>query len=1844
MEEQQNDTTATGVAESTAEQTRAAKALENLRMRLLDLTARNRLINLRHTKTGSLRVIDELPDQLVETLLAEKEMRFLSVPEPTRDELIAAGYIEIDPETEEEIRLKKDPSAEEWAKHLGLATAYEVPEPSADATDDKHADTAIQTLLYPYELEARLKNLLHTAESAIEETGANILYMALGFLEWPDPGSTATRIAPLFLVPVRLHKGRLDPATKTYIYTLSYSGEDIIPNLSLREKLRIDFALVLPELDENSTPEAYFAAVRAMIQDNQPSWRVRRFVTLTLLNFSKLLMYLDLDPARWPEHASILVHPVVSRFLANYDADVDEKPDFGFGEEHPIDEIADIHSLYPLIDDADSSQHSALIDAVDGKNLVIEGPPGTGKSQTITNLIAAAIAQGKRVLFVAEKLAALEVVRRRLDNAGLGEFCLELHSHKSQKSKVLEEIDQRIKKRGAYRNPQEIDIDIARYEDLKAQLKAHAERINQTWKSTGKTLHEIFMAATRYRELIPVPPDSIHPDGYDGDNLDPTAQRRTADQVKAFGSVYQAVADQLDGEADLQRHPWYGVRNAELQMFDLDRVTAELGDWQQTLVELAEQRTAIAAALSCDVAEIADTLSGLTAMLTDLDQLPTLAGDEHLDRLPALRGDLLVNVRRYLALFEHIQAAYINLDKVVDHAVLRDLSQVDGIAAAGERLKQLAAPSVDLATLVGSIKRLRAVLAGITELEEPLTETRAAVGNTAAAHLQPSASGLQEFATFIELVANLPAEHWKRRDDTFDNEELDQLLPRLRQEIHHALDLRQQIAPIFDPDRLPSSDVLQQLGQTLANSGLFSWFSSQWRGARKQLLHYAASPQVKASALIPVISKAAAFAAGRDDLADNVPYRSALGKYFDGLTTDVSALETIRTWYRAVRHEYGIGFGNRVALGDALLTLPVNLARALRSLADRGLPEQLRSQLTELQGQRPMFAAGVDLHNADAPLFGDSGCLLPLLNDLEASLHACTPVAAEGSATVSAVLDRIEQLKSLRKSVATWDKSDFDRKVFRGQLGLQVGLEADNRSGLLAAHNTFKLATILDTQLQTSPVQSFLYANPTTSTFEQVHTLRNTLRASYDTQVDRCRIFSDTTELDTGDWLNQCGDRLDALITRNQSALQAPGTLQNWLDYVRIRDQLEAMGLLNLAKAVEQAALPLHQLDNAYKAGVYDLLAREILREQPELGRFSGHSQNALQEQFASYDNKLKRLQCERIAWKVDQHTVPNGNPGPRASDRSGLYLLQHETGKKTRHVPIRQLLMRAGEAMSALKPCFMMGPMSVAQYLAPGQIEFDLLVMDEASQIKPQDALGAIARGAQIVIVGDPKQLPPTSFFDRAVDDDEDDPTGIEESESILDATLPMFRARRLRWHYRSQHESLIAFSNHSFYDSDLVLFPSPHRQTDSFGIQYSRIQRGCFINRRNLEEARVISEAVREHFLHRPDESLGVVAMSADQRSQIEGAIETLAKEDTAFRELLEEDGRRENGESLFIKNLENVQGDERDVIFVSMTYGPQEPGGNVYQRFGPINSDIGWRRLNVLFTRSKKRMHIFSSMGSDDITAGSGAKRGVHALRNFLSYCETGILHHTERDTGRAPDSDFEIAVANALQAEGFECVPQVGVAGFFIDVAVVDPGKPGRYLMGIECDGATYHSAKSVRDRDRLRQAILERLGWRIRRIWSTDWFKNPHAELKPIVRELHALKSSIQSDDADATPTEEYDIQEIVAESDAEDARLQDYITKDGDLRSMLLAFDQDIVRPDLPDTPQQKRLLRPAMLEALLEYTPTSKTEFIELIPSYLRHATEAAEGKYLDQVFEIINASLDTPVHSDSEAQPPVD
>jgi very-short-patch-repair endonuclease len=423
-----------------------------------------------------------------------------------------------------------------------------------------------------------------------------------------------------------------------------------------------------------------------------------------------------------------------------------------------------------------------------------------------------------------------------------------------------------------------------------------------------------------------------------------------------------------------------------------------------------------------------------------------------------------------------------------------------------------------------------------------------------------------------------------------------------------------------------------------------------------------------------------------------------------------------------------------------------------------------------------------------------------------------------------------------------------------------------------------------------------------------------------------------------------------------------------------------------------------------------------------------------------------------------------------------------------------------------------MMSPMSIATFLPPGALQFDLVIFDEASQVKPVDAFGAILRGEQAVVVGDSQQLPPTNFFDSLSDDsDEEEKDGsVGDMESILSLFAGKGSPERmLRWHYRSQDESLIAISNAEFYHSRLVIFPNPGSNPHARGLRFHHLPQTAYDRgktRTNLQEARAVAEAIMDHARTLPDLSLGVVAFSMAQRDTIEMQLELLRRQDPTCEEFFSEALR----EPFFVKNLENVQGDERDVIFISIGYG-KTAEGYFPMSFGPLNRDGGERRLNVLISRARLAMDVFANFTADDIDLSRAGGPGVVALRKFLAYAQHRRLD-IPHSTGREPDSPFEESVIQALQAHGVEVEPQVGTAGFFIDIGVKDPAYPGRYLLGIECDGATYHSARSARDRDRLRQEVLENRGWRLHRIWSTNWYQNPKEEIEKALAAIEQAKT------------------------------------------------------------------------------------------------------------------------------------
>lgn len=437
---------------------------------------------------------------------------------------------------------------------------------------------------------------------------------------------------------------------------------------------------------------------------------------------------------------------------------------------------------------------------------------------------------------------------------------------------------------------------------------------------------------------------------------------------------------------------------------------------------------------------------------------------------------------------------------------------------------------------------------------------------------------------------------------------------------------------------------------------------------------------------------------------------------------------------------------------------------------------------------------------------------------------------------------------------------------------------------------------------------------------------------------------------------------------------------------------------------------------------------------------------------------------------------------------------------------PIRELIEETLDAILSIKPIIMMSPMSVAKFLPRSHTLFDVVIFDEASQLRASEAIGAIARSKQVIVVGDDKQLPPTNFFRSGGDDDVDgeyddaDVTGIK---SILDLFVgKAFEAFTLRWHYRSRSEDLIDFSNRHFYEHKLVTFPDSGTETLAKGLSLNSDPANLYTPGAavNHGEARAVAQRVLEHARDYPDSSLGVVAFSVPQRNRILDELESIRKEHPELDDFMSED----RDEPFFVKNLENVQGDERDVIFISIGYGRREDG-KIGQNFGPINRDGGERRLNVLVTRAKLSMEVFCNFKASDLIIKAGAKQGLVAFRDFLGYVENPDTIQP-KETGMGPESLFEEQVARTVASIGCDFETQVGMSDYRIDIGVRSATEPGRYILGIECDGASYHSSFSARDRDRLRQNHLESMGWRIHRIWSTDWFQSTPSDREERLRQ------------------------------------------------------------------------------------------------------------------------------------------
>jgi hypothetical protein len=1469
------------------------RGLERMRLRLLDLTNRNRLLNFRHTKRSTLDLLGHPPELLYDQLRDGAEITFKPVPKPPRDgRPITAGA---------------------YAEQLGLPTELDLP-PHTPSTEQPDPIRAVQALFFPEELESILRHIAGAARLSIEETGVNMLYLIFGFLEWYDSDdSERPALAPLVLLPATLERGEPDPDTRTYRYVLRHSGEDIVGNVSLQERLRRDFSLALPDFSEDTDLGTYFADL-VPLPRGQRRWSIRRRVTLGLASFQKLLMYRDLDPHAWTPGTGPIHHPRVREFFEGI-----AHEGFSVASDYELDS-ADLRSkVPPLIYDADSSQHSALVDALAGKNLVIQGPPGTGKSQTITNLIAAAIAAGKTVLFVAEKLAALEVVKRRLDAARLGAFCLELHSHKARKRDVLDNLQARLDQ--GFSDAAGLDYQLQQLERRREELNRYAATISQLVGRSGYTVYEVLWAFSRRRA------DLTHEAGLlEHARLDHAATLTPADlgNIRHVLETLSTLADSIRSTwGMIYGHPWAGF-GAHIVSFDEER--AILG---ATGSVAASADTLIADRARLPVSADVHTAAALIAVASAAERLrppqepfyPVL-----LERLPTHRPAILA----FLETLEAFRRAASELDGVVSAPHSLDAPRVGILSESAERLSRAAVPAVTLNELRRHISTLHDWLAAIDDVRDIVEAYR----REFACDSPFTAETLGMIEVTSDLLQEAPKHALSLRHPALSEPGAVHMAAAAQEDLARLHEQRARLDSVLTLSLAPDRDEVRRHARAVAAAGPFALLRADYRAARRGFLAMRKDGlPTRRAVLRQVYRDLLDHADAMAVFQSNAEYRRIAGPHYQATRTDFGTLWTAAAWKERLDGEL-LPFGE--------------MGRQLAAAIWRAAPEQIErvaalplphvaSRLANHSPASSVFHGAPEL-TPSAPLDDLYGATRALIGRYEADLAALDRDGFSAALTVAQLPDVLGRLRDLIRFSAAAASASTAREL----------LGADFRGPDTPVEALRETLRVYD-----AVISSALGLELRAWLLDAAHEERRRYLASWAAEVrNHAADFARSVEtleqvaaIDPHVWLRAAETlqttSLDRTAARAREALHHRHELQRWAQYAQLSQELRARGLARLVTALQDAELSADRVADAFDLVYFQSLAEAALTEHPLLARFDGLTHEQVRRRFAELDSDVMEMHQARIAHQASRRSAPSGVETGPVSGFNEAGLLKHEIRKQRRHIPLRQLVARAPRALQALKPCFMMSPLSVAQYLAPASISFDIVVMDEASQLKPEDALGAVVRGAQLVVVGDPMQLPPTSFFER-LDDEEDEPddsaAALADSESILDVASMLYAPDRLlKWHYRSQHGSLIAFSNAEFYANRLIVFPSPVASSSELGIQFVPVANAVYHAGTNVEEAGRVIDGVLEHMRLRPGESLGVVALNLRQRDVLEDEFERRFKEDVFAQGFVER--HRNSAEPFFIKNLENVQGDERDIIMISVTYGPDR-AGNVFQRFGLIH----------------------------------------------------------------------------------------------------------------------------------------------------------------------------------------------------------------------------------------------------------------------------------------------------------------
>ena len=1568
----------------------------------------------------------------------------------------------------------------------------------------------------PRELQRRLFALQKRDREWLEEQGINVLFLAVGVLRWVDDEGVRAS-APLFLCPCDLlRKSPRDP------FFLTKEEEDPTHNATLQQKLRM-LGVEIPDL-EDELPSAYLERVRTAIR-GKSEWEVREEVHLATFAYSKLAIWKDLEEMR----QTGVNHPLV-RCLAG-----DIKSLRKEQESHPspfpavgelaggrLDDLIRVKNDFTVLE-ADYSQLIAIERARGGAHMVIHGPPGTGKSQTIANLVASLLADGKKVLFVSEKTAALDVVKRRLVECGLGVFCLDLHSERGRKANVYVQLREALEEsRTRHRG------------DTLEQLERTRSHLNQVTRELHKVREPLglttYQVQGRFGLLADYPRVDFSMAGlekFTGDHLariEEALERvrrrpreysehatsrwralkarssslRLASDIRDVGTAFKSASSGVSKESEASAL-WIGVERP--------RTLGEVDALSQLLSALAECRGIPSDWCAPSRRRAFRDLYGRAVPLlerkctVETDLKGAFSGVPGPDVISESLHALSIDSRRLLAcqavLGSQWGAVVLQRHRETPER-LRDLI---------DRLRELQEASVELHALLRSGPERDPLVGLAWAMVKSQTLSRTPV--------LPPQWAVPETVARVRFLAN------EARDRR-----------RVLAGAEAAL-VREFSARLVDA----VDDEMPLRFRTDYTSFWNRLFSRRYRQDTRTLAgHRTAAGRFKREMAIGVLEKVSAIKEARRAVRESISaLATASHGAFDPEVADWNGLEQVLKIVESLHADDAMGREQlRAALSTSETKQRLDRARGatvdrVASLASSVVRFQRECSVSGAQEpEAPLLQGLTGLGNGTIP---DGWTAADAFDSLDKAISVASAVAKVRERLGDTLVGAIGSIEALVSSL----RSARELHELRGKLS--------EAWSTLHAELPAEFRTPSEDWAALAPAAEWLatYGAVLPSTLNdtlKVHLERPQSRETYTRAADALRsagvrlrgafesaaLVFDILQTPVPDLPSA---RFDIALEWAEDLLEAPESANSWLEYLAAVRGLEELLEVGVIDRVWQVSDNPEEVPGVVLRRVYEAWLDRIYRTVPSLSE-AGEDLDAHRERFRSLDQafvKANRARVRELCFKK--------YPDPRLPTRGlgELGQLQTELTKKRRQRPVRWLMEHVPNVVQSLKPCLLMSPLAVSQYLprvaggSPGPT-FDVVIFDEASQVYPEDAIPALSRATQAIVVGDEQQLPPTPFFrrhdpdDEATEDEEDGDEVSSESlmagrESILDATVGLkglaVEDHSLRVHYRSKHEDLIRFSNRYYYDGNLLVFPTALSSRPGLGLRDvylpdARYDAGS--TKTNRGEAEAVVKAVFDLMRERPvGESIGVVALSRAQAD----FIEQLFNEKRLIDRTHDERFAEARAERFFVKNLENVQGDERDHVVLCIGYGPTVGSNAVPNRFGPLNADGGHRRLNVAVTRARRSLTVVHSLRPEDIHS---EQPGPRLLRRYLEYLASpaGALEAGElRPTTDEPQSPFEAAVYRALVSRGHRVFCQVGCNGYFIDLAIASDHGSG-FALGIECDGEAYHSSPAARDRDWQRQRVLEGLGWHIHRIWSRSWIVDPKREVESVEAVLQRAAS------------------------------------------------------------------------------------------------------------------------------------